>query len=139
MYTKCNFVLDPPKRIFIDGPDSVTTGHQAEFNCIVEGGSPVPIPILVVTDQYQNPLAMTPTSNTSVSVMVTKHHQNIYASCFAGNEAGFLQNTKEIAVHCKQVVLPSLYLEYCVQILLLLSPSLVLTRSRREKKLNMNV
>ena len=100
---------DPPKRIHIAGPDSVTSGDQAEFKCIVEGGSPVPTPILVVTDQYQNPLPMTHTSNTSVSVRVTNHHQNIYASCFAGNEAGFLQNTKEVAVHCKQVAIPALY------------------------------
>jgi len=103
-FEKSSEVLDilityPPKKIFIGGPDSVTPGEQAEFKCTVEGGHPAPSPILVVTDQYQNPLLMTPTYNTSVSVVVKNHHQVIYASCFAGNEAGFLQNTKEIAVN----------------------------------------
>jgi len=89
----------PPKRLFIDGPDAVISGDEAEFKCVVEGGNPAPLPILVVTDQYQNALPTTTTSNTSVSVTVRNDHHIIYASCFAGNEAGFLQNTKEVTVH----------------------------------------
>eukprot|EP00092_Neocalanus_flemingeri_P038639 GFUD01042069.1.p1 GENE.GFUD01042069.1~~GFUD01042069.1.p1 ORF type:complete len:990 (-),score=267.58 GFUD01042069.1:133-3102(-) len=89
----------PPKRIFIDGPDAVIAGDEAEFTCVVEGGNPTPIPIMVITDQYQNALPFTTTSNSSISVTIMNNHQTIFASCFAGNEAGYLQNTKEVAVH----------------------------------------
>jgi len=89
----------PPKRIFIAGPDSVVSGDEVQFTCVVEGGNPFPNPILVITDQYQNALPTIITSNTSVSLTVGQDLQTVYASCFAGNEAGYLQNTKEVPVY----------------------------------------
>ena len=33
-----HLISDPPKRLFIDGPDAVVSGDEAEFKCVVEGG-----------------------------------------------------------------------------------------------------
>jgi len=102
-YEASSEVLDivvtyPPKKVFITGPDSVAVGDEAEYGCVVEGGHPPPTPILVMTDQYQNPVQSIPVSNTSISVVVAKDHTTLYTSCFVGNEAGYLQTTKEITV-----------------------------------------
>jgi len=102
-YEASSEVLDivvtyPPKKVFITGPDSVTVGDEAEYGCVVEGGHPPPTPILVITDQYQNPIQSIPVSNTSISVVVTKDHTTLFTSCFVGNEAGYLQTTKDITV-----------------------------------------
>jgi len=103
-FEKSSEVLDilityPPKKVFISGPDDVTVGDEAEYSCLVEGGVPTITPILVITDQYQNPVPMIPAGNHSITVVVTSHHETLLASCFAGNEAGFLQSTKEITVN----------------------------------------
>ena len=93
-----SYPADPPKKVFITGPDSVAVGDEAEYGCVVEGGHPPPTPILVMTDQYQNPVQSIPVSNTSISVVVPKDHTILYTHCLADNEAGFLQATKEISV-----------------------------------------
>ena len=96
-----SYPADPPKKVFITGPDSVAVGDEAEYGCVVEGGHPPPTPILVMTDQYQNPVQSIPVSNTSISVVVPKDLTTLYTSCFVGNEAGYLQTTKEITVTCR--------------------------------------
>ena len=92
--------LAPPKKLFINGPDVVLSGDLAEYSCTVEGGNPLPNPILVVTDQHQNPLPIVTTSNFSVTVSIPNHIDSVLASCFAGNDDGYLQHSKETSVHC---------------------------------------
>merc|ERR1719309_955701 len=71
----------------------------AEYSCTVEGGNPLPNLILVVTDQHQNSLPIITTSNISVTVSIPNQIETVLASCFAGNDDGYLQHSKEASVH----------------------------------------
>ena len=52
-----SYPADPPKKVFITGPDSVRVGDVAEYGCVVEGGL-TSIRTLYRVSQYPTPVSL---------------------------------------------------------------------------------